>query len=124
MITFWKNVACTAAFTAVKVPCGQHFAVSCRFGTGVAVFPVMTDAAQTQPAGTEADQVARLLELELIQRRTAWKQAKERKKSFRTLAFFFLFLLFMACVGGAFFAFTRVNEQRQNRPPPAATSHP
>ena len=82
----------------------------------------MTQTASSQSAGTEADQVARLLELELIQKRTAWKQAKERKKSFRTLAFLFLFLLFMACAAGAFFAFTRVNEERQNRPA-AATTH-
>ena len=81
----------------------------------------MANPVQVQPAGTDAEQLSRLLELELIQKRTAWQQAKERKKSFRTLAFLFLFLLIVACAGGAFFVFTRVSEQRQNRPA-AATS--
>lgn len=65
--------------------------------------------------------MARLLELELIQKRTAWQQTKQRKKSLRSFAFLFLFLLFAACLVGFFFAFNRVSEERQNRP--AATFH-
>lgn len=82
----------------------------------------MANPVQAEP-GTDAEQMARLLELELIQKRTSWKQAKERNKSFRNLAIFFVFLLFMACAAGAFFVFTRVSEERQNRPQ-ATTSHP
>lgn len=82
----------------------------------------MTNPVQAQPAGTDAEQLARLLELELAQKRIAWQQAKQRKKSYRSLAFFFLFLLFAGCLVGFFFAFNRVNEERQSRPA-AATSH-
>ena len=76
----------------------------------------MSGPVQSQPATSDAEQLSRLLELELIQKRAAWKQARERKKSFRSLAFLFLFLLFAACLLGFFFAFNRVNDERQNRP--------
>ena len=82
----------------------------------------MSDPVQLQPVTSDAEQLSRLLELELIQNRVAWKQARERKKSLRSLAFLFLFLLFAACLLGFFFAFNRVNEERQNRPT-ATSSH-
>ncbi|HST30450.1 MAG TPA: hypothetical protein VLK27_06380 [Chthoniobacterales bacterium] len=81
----------------------------------------MSNLVQPQPVVSEAEQVARVLELELIQKRTAWKHAKQRKKSMRSLAFLFLFLLFAACAFGFFLAFNRMSEERQNRP--TATSH-
>lgn len=81
----------------------------------------MTGPVQTQPTPADADQLSRLLELELKQKRVEWKHLKQRKKSFRSLAFVFLFLLFAACLAGYFFVFSRVNEERQNRP--AATAH-
>jgi hypothetical protein len=81
----------------------------------------MTNPVQVQSSGTDAEQLSRLLELELIQKRAAWQQAKQRKKSYRSLAFFLLFLLFAGCLVGFFFAFNRVNEERQSRPA-AATS--
>lgn len=80
----------------------------------------MPNPLQTEPVGSDAEQVSRLLELELIQKRAAWKQAKERKKSVRSLAVLFVFLLFVGCLLGLFFAFNRVNEERQSRP--AATT--
>lgn len=76
----------------------------------------MSGPVQSQPITSDADQLSRFLELELVQKRAAWKQAKERKKSLRCLAFLFLFLLFAACLLGFFFAFNHVNEERQNRP--------
>lgn len=76
----------------------------------------MSGPSQSQPISSDAEQLSRLLELELIQKRAAWKQAKQRKKSYRSLAFLFLFLLFAGCLLGFFFAFNRVNEERQNRP--------
>src|SRR5437660_12134029 len=89
MITFWKNVACTAVFTAVKVPYWPLFVLSSRSGTGVAVFLAMTNPVQAQSSGTNPEQLSRLLELDLIQKRSAWQQAKQRKKSYRSLAFLF-----------------------------------
>jgi hypothetical protein len=90
------------------------------FGMGVAGLEAMADPIRSQSAANDAEQLSRLLELELIQKRAAWKQAQQRKKSYRSLAFLFLFLLFAACLLGFFFAFNRVSEERQNRP--AATS--
>lgn len=81
----------------------------------------MTGPVQSQPSPVDAEQLSRLLELELVQKRVEWKQLKQRKKSYRSLAFVFLFLLFAGCLAGYFFVFNRVNEERQNRP--AAVSH-
>jgi hypothetical protein len=110
--------------TAVTVPEGAIFAFGCSKSQFSArelrLSSAMPNPVQTQPPG-DAEQLARLLELELIQKRTTWKQAKERKKSFRSLAVLFVFLLFVACMLGLFFAFSRVNEERHGRPA-AATS--
>ncbi len=76
----------------------------------------MPNPVQTQPVDSDVEQLSRLLELELIQKRATWKQAKERKKSLRSLAVLFVFLLIAGCLLGFFFAFNRVNEKRQSRP--------
>jgi hypothetical protein len=81
----------------------------------------MPDPVQSEPVTTDTEQMFRLLELELVQKRAAWKQAKQRNKSLRSMAFLFVFLLLAGCAFGALFVFTRVNEERQNRP--AATSN-
>ena len=80
----------------------------------------MTGPIPSQHAPSDPEQLSRLLELELVQKRTAWKHAKARKKSLRSVAFLFVFLLFVATLFGFFLAFNRVNEERQSRP--AATS--
>jgi len=77
----------------------------------------MTDRPETSAAPNETEQLTRLLELELIQKRATWKQAGERYRSFRAAGFIFLFLLVIACLVGGYFAFMRVNEQRANPPP-------
>lgn len=81
----------------------------------------MPGPVQSQSISSDAEQLSRLLELELIQKRAAWKQAKQRKKSLRSMAFVFLFLLFAVVLFGAFLTFNRVTEERQSRP--AATSN-
>jgi len=77
----------------------------------------MTDRPETSAAPNETEQLTRLLELELIQKRATWKQAGERYRSFRAAGFIFLFLLVIAGLVGGYFAFMRVNEQRANPPP-------
>ena len=89
---------------------------------GVAVFSAMSHPVECQRTGSEADQLSRLLEIELIQKRAVWEQAKQRKKSLRSLAFLVLFLLVAASLFGLFFAFNRVSEERQKRPV-AASDH-
>jgi hypothetical protein len=79
-------------------------------------FTVMANQAQFRPKLEEAEQLVRLLELELNQKRANWKQASQRNRSIRSGAFLFIFLVVTACLAGFFFAFIRVSEQRQHSP--------
>jgi hypothetical protein len=63
----------------------------------------------------DAEKLARLLELELIQKRTVWKQAGTRYRTIRTFCFLFLFILIVAGAFGFYFIFARVNEERTNQ---------
>ena len=80
----------------------------------------MADPAGPKPNEIDADNLSRLLELELIQKRATWKQAGERYRSFRAAGFVFLFVLIVGCLIGGYFAFMRVNEQRTNQPTTSA----
>ncbi len=53
----------------------------------------------------DAEKLARLLEAEMIQKRTAWKQAAAHYRTIRLFGFLFLFILVAACAGGFFFVF-------------------
>ena len=68
----------------------------------------------------DSEQLTRLLELELIQKRETWKQAGERAHSIRAAGFVFLFVLVVACLVGGYFVFMRLSEQRANPPPASA----
>ena len=50
---------------------------------------------------TDPETMARLLEIELAQKRAAWQRANARRQSLRLVSFFFLFLI----IAGSFFAF-------------------
>jgi hypothetical protein len=63
----------------------------------------------------DAEKLARPLELELMQKRTVWKQAAAHYRTIRLFGFLFLFILIVACAGGIFFVFSRVNEERTNQ---------
>ena len=76
----------------------------------------MADSSEPKPNEIDADNLSRLLELELIQKRATWKQAGDRYRSFRAAGFVFLFVLIVGCLVGGYFAFMRVNEQRANQP--------
>lgn len=86
------------------------------------IFAGMPNSTQPSPSPTDAEQLKRLLDLELTQKRVAWKQAKQRNKSLRSLAFLFLFLLIAGILFGFFFVYTRVSEQRPI-PPAQTTGH-
>jgi hypothetical protein len=75
----------------------------------------MTDS--SDPKTKEIEDLSRLLELELIQKRATWQQAGQRYRSYRAAGFAFLALLVVACVIGGYFVFMRVSEQRANPPP-------
>ena len=80
----------------------------------------MADSSEPKPNEIDADNLSRLLELELIQKRATWKQAGDRYRSFRAAGFVFLFVLIVGCLVGGYFAFMRVNEQRANQPTTSA----
>jgi hypothetical protein len=80
----------------------------------------MASPTESKTDEIDADQLMRLLELELVHKRATWKQSGQRYRSYRTAAFFFLFLLIVGCIAGGYFVFTQVNEQRTNQLPRAA----
>lgn len=71
-----------------------------------------------KPKSTEndPDQIARLLELELLQKRAAWKQASERHRAFKSASFLFLFIVIIAAVVGFYLIFSQVSERRGRQP--------
>ena len=75
----------------------------------------MSNSAEPKSSEFDPDNLSRLLELELIQKRVTWKQAGERYRSIRAAGFVFLFVLIVGCLVGGYFAFMRVNEQRANQ---------
>jgi hypothetical protein len=61
-----------------------------------------------KPNEIDPDNLSRLLELELIQKRATWKQAGERYRSIRAAGFIFLFVLIVGCLIGGYFALMRL----------------
>jgi hypothetical protein len=79
-----------------------------------------------ESTGSDADQLRRLIELELAEKRVAWKKAAARRQKVRFASFLFLFLLILASLVAFFVLFSRVNEERANprpTPTPSATGH-
>jgi hypothetical protein len=72
----------------------------------------------------DPDELSRLLELELIQKRAAWQQANARHKTLKSVSIFFLFIVIVGALVGFYLAFSRVNEERGQRPKVAATPAP
>lgn len=69
----------------------------------------------------DADELSKLLEIELIQKRVEWQRTTARNKNFKMVSLFFLFVVVLAGLVGFYFVFMRANEQRQQRPPAATT---
>jgi len=84
----------------------------------------MADPSEPKPNEIDADNLSRLLELELIQKRASWKQAGDRYRSIRAAGFIFLFVLIVGCLIGGYFALMRLHETRPNQPSAANSSVP
>jgi hypothetical protein len=84
----------------------------------------MADATEPKPKEIDPDNLSRLLELELIQKRVTWKQAGERYRAVRAAGFVFLAVLILGCLVGGYFAFMRMNESRPSQPNAATNSVP
>lgn len=78
----------------------------------------MIPADNGKPKSTDPQELARLLEIELIQKRAAWKQAAARHRTIRMASFAFLFIVIMAALLIYFFVFSDLSENR-NAPKPA-----
>jgi hypothetical protein len=77
---------------------------------------------KSEPTENDPERLSRLLELELMQKRAAWKNASARHNKLRTASFVFLFILIVASLFAFFVFFSRMNEQRANQRPPPTPS--
>ncbi|HEX8280520.1 MAG TPA: hypothetical protein VF551_04025 [Chthoniobacterales bacterium] len=72
-----------------------------------------------KPESDESDpaKLARLLEIELMQKRAGWQQAKARRGNYRALSFFFLFIVIAGALVGfyVFLSPERVHELKEDR---------
>jgi hypothetical protein len=78
----------------------------------------MIPDADGKPESRELDpeQLERMLELELMQKRAARKIASQRQLKVRLASFLFLFILIVGTLFAFFVLMSRVNEERANRP--------
>ena len=78
----------------------------------------------SQCEGKAEDELMRVLELELAEKRLRWQQDREKYRTLRILSFGFLSLIILAGVIGFFFFFTRARDAREQQPPPLPTLSP
>ncbi|MDQ6626818.1 MAG: hypothetical protein M3Y69_11885 [Verrucomicrobiota bacterium] len=69
-----------------------------------------------QPDAPDPAKLAQLLEIELMQKRATWQQARARRRNIRALSFLFLFVVIGAAlvIFFVFFSSDRVTELRAN----------
>jgi hypothetical protein len=80
------------------------------------------DAPETSQAGApNADELSRLLEIELIQKRAEWQKATARHKTVRTASILFLMVIVIAGLAAFYFAFMRATEGRQQHAAPISS---
>jgi hypothetical protein len=74
------------------------------------------DRESGKPAKDNAEELSRLLELELMQKRAAWQQANARHKTLKSLSILFLFVVIMAALVAFYLLYGRISEQHGTRP--------
>jgi len=79
-----------------------------------------TDQKIGQAPANNPDELTKLLEIELIQKRAEWQRATARNKNLKTISILFLFLIVLGGLAAFYFTFMKVSEGKQNRPPAAA----
>lgn len=70
---------------------------------------------KTESVKNDPGELARVLELELIQKRAAWQRANTRYRTIRTMSVVFLFLVVIGSIAAFLFFFPRANEARPSR---------
>jgi hypothetical protein len=78
----------------------------------------------SKPKSTDPEELARLLEIELLQKRNEWKQAAGRARTIRMASFVFLFLVILGALLAYFFIFSELNGNRAAPKPPPASTEP
>ncbi|HJT81196.1 MAG TPA: hypothetical protein VJ719_08365 [Chthoniobacterales bacterium] len=69
----------------------------------------------SQPVGNDPEELSRLLEIELMQKKAQWQQKTARNKNLKSFSIMFLFLVVMAGLAAFYFVFMQANEGRQQR---------
>ena len=69
----------------------------------------------SQPVRNDPEELSRLLEIELMQKKALWQQKTARNKNLKSVSLVFLFLIVMAGLAAFYFVFMQANEGRQNR---------
>ena len=78
---------------------------------------------KSEPQSPETDQLTKLLQVELAQKKMEWAAAAERYRKIRTASFFFLALIIMGAIAAFFFIFSQLPD-RLSHPAPAASASP
>jgi hypothetical protein len=78
----------------------------------------------SKPKSTDPEELSRLLEIELLQKRAEWKQAAGRARTIRMVSFLFLFLVILGALLAYFFIFSELNGNRAAPTPPPASTEP
>jgi hypothetical protein len=71
---------------------------------------------------TDPERLSQLLESELAENRTAWKRARARYHTIRSMSFLFLFIVICGALFAFFLVFSRISEERANQSPRPASS--
>jgi hypothetical protein len=76
----------------------------------------------SQLTGSNPEDLSRLLEIELIQKRAEWQRTTARHKNLKMFSLLFLFMVVLAGLVAFYFAYMRASEERNQRPPAAAAT--
>ena len=78
----------------------------------------------SKPKSTDPEELARLLEIELMQKRNEWKQAAARARTIRMVSFVFLFLVILGALLAYFFVFSELSGNHPAEKSPPASTQP
>lgn len=79
-----------------------------------------------EDADPDPSQLERMLEIEMIQKRAAWQQARTQRASFRTFSFVFLFVIIVAALVGFYLFLSpgHIEELKAGHSPATTTATP
>lgn len=75
-----------------------------------------------EPSETDPEVLARLLEIELMQKRAAWQRATAQRNTVRALAFLFLFVVIAGAIAAYFFFFADSRTKSTHEEPAVKSS--